>query len=351
MKRFASSWLSLLLLLLGSGCASRVPPASLEATTKAIQASSRAESPELTLPEPVAENQTFVTLEGIPRYKIGPGDVLEVFLTKGFSQEKHTVGVKPNGSVTVAFFDATVMGLTAEQAAEEIHQILSSFYKELSVDVIVKEHNSKKVAVFGAVRGNTGIFPLKGRTTIFELLAEAGGPAPKANLEKVRLIRPGRVSYTLNLRRFLSNGDTVRDIVLDTRDVVYVPSVEDKKVFAMGEVAKPGAFPLIPNMRLSQLVAQAGGAKDTAILESARIIRGNLESPQILAVDFQGLMEQGDVTQDLRLEANDLVFFPRNAIGNWNAFMAQIKPTLQILSLLMDPAVDALLIKNLVEED
>lgn len=351
MRRFVSSGLAILLVLIGSGCASKIPPASPEATARAIQASSRPVTPDETLPEPVEENQSFVILEGIPRYKIGPGDVLEVLLTKGFTQEQHTVGVKPSGMVTVATFNAKVAGLTTEQAAAEIQEILSPYYKELSVEVIVKEYNSKKVAVFGAVRGKTGIYALKGKTTLLDLLAEAGGPDPKANIEKVRLIRPGQTSYTLNLGRVLSNGATIRDFVLDTRDVVYVPSVEDKKVFAMGEVERAGAFPLVPGMRLSQLVAQAGGPKDTAVLESARVLRGNLDSPQILAVDFRGLIEHGDVTQDLRLESNDVVFFPRSAIGNWNAFMKQIKPTLEILSLMLDPAVDVLLLRDLIRRD
>lgn len=351
MRRFVSSGLAVLLVLIGSGCASKIPPASPEATARAIQASSRPEILDETLPEPVEENQTFVIFGGVPRYKIGSGDLLEVLLTKGFTQELHTVVVKPSGMVTVATFNAKVTGLTTEQAAAEIEGILSPFYKELSVDVIVKEYNSKKVAVFGAVRGKTGIYPLKGRTTVLDLLAEAGGPDSKAIMEKVRLIRPGGLSYTLNLRSLLSNGATVRDVVLDTRDVVYVSSVEDQKVFVMGEVEKPGAFLMVPNMRLSQLVAQAGGAKDTAILESARVIRGNLDSPQILAVDFQSLMERGDVTQDLRLEANDVVIFPRNAIGNWNAFIAQIRPTLEVISRTMDPAINVLLLRDLLRRD
>ncbi len=343
MKRFAAPWLILGQLFLFSGCAPTIPPASPEATARALQASSSPQfSQSSPLPEPELENETFVTVEGIPRYKIGPGDVLELLLTKGFTQEKHTVRVKRSGMVTVAFFNAKVMGLTTKQAAEEIHRIMSPFYKQLDVDVLVKESNSKKVAVFGAVEGKPGIYPLKGRTTLLDLLAEAGGPAPTANLEQVRLIRPGDVSYTVNLHLLLANGTPARDVevVLDTRDVVFIPSIKDKKVFVLGEVERPGAFPMVPNMRLSHVLAQAGGAKITAVLESARIIRGDLNSPEIIAVDFQSVLEQGDVTQDLRLEVNDVVFLPRSAVGDWNAFMAKIRPTLLNINLMFQPALN-----------
>ena len=343
MRRFTESLLAFVLLLLGSGCARTIPPASPEATALAIQASSSPEfSQSPSLPEPKVENETFMIVDGIARYKIGPGDILEVLLTKGFTQEKHTALVQSDGMVTVTFFNAKVTGLTPEQAAEEIRRILSPFYKQLRVEVLVTEYNSKKASVFGAVRGVPGTYPLKGRTTLLDLLAAAGGPAPTANLEEVRLIRSGGPSYTVNLRVLLSNGTPVRDVevVLDARDVVFIPSIDDKKVFILGEVKKPGAFPMSPNMRLSQLLAQAGGAKNTAVLDSARVIRGNLDSPQIIAVDFESLLEEGDVSQDLRLAANDVIFLPRSAIGDWNAFMAKIRPTLLNINLLLRPAIE-----------
>ena len=349
MKRFAAPWLILGQLILFSGCAPTIPPASPEATARAFQASSSPKYLQSTpLPEPSLENNTFVTVDGIPRYKIGPRDVLELLLTKGFTQEKHTAMVQSDGTVTVTFFNAKVMGLTTQQAAEEIRQIMSPFYKQLSVEILVKEFNSKKVALFGAVKGKTGIYPLKGRTTLLELLAEAGGPSPTANLEEVQLVRRGGLSYTVNLHLLLANGTPARDIEvdLDTRDVIFIPSVEDKKVFVLGEVEKPGAFPMVPNMRLSHVLAQAGGAKITAVLESARIIRGDLNSPEIIAVDFQSLLEQGDVTQDLRLEVNDVVFLPRSAVGDWNAFMLKIRPTLVNVNLLLRNVVDSLIIED-----
>lgn len=353
MRRSAAAWFVLVHVFLGWGCSTKVPPADPVATAMARQASSSSVSPMRSpLLEPQTENKTFVIVDGFARYKIGPGDVLDILLTKGFTQEKHTVKVTSIGVVTVAFFNAKVKGLTTDQAAEEIHRTMSPFYKQLSVEVLIKEYNSKKAAVFGAVKGRPGVYPLKGRTTLLDLLAQAGGPAPTANLEGVRLIRPGGQSYTVNLHLLLANGTPARDIevVLDTGDVVFFPSVEDKRVFVMGEVMRPGAVPMVPHMRLSQAVAQVGGAKDTAVLDSARVIRGNLDQPQILAVDFESLLEAGDVSHDLRLEANDVVFFPRNAIGDWNAFMEVMRPTLTTINLLFRPVIDTLILRDLLNQ-
>jgi len=323
--------------LLLAGCAAQPPPVPLAR----IETSLTQPQPEVTaskgppLPQPVLENRTFVTINGVPRYKIGPGDVLEILLARELAQEKQTVAVKANGMVTVAFLEAKVAGLTTEQAAEEIQRLLSPFYKQLSVEVLVKEYNSKKVAVLGAVGGKAGTFPLKGRTTLLDLLAEVGGPAPNADLERVRVIRQEGPPLTINLFRLLEEP-VAQTFVLDEGDFVFIPTrgpAEEKKVFILGEVKNPGAYPLIANMRLSQALALAGGPTEVAVLKSARIIRGGLSNPQVVETDFRKVIEWGDQSQDLFLQADDLIVLPRSPIGNWNAFLAKIRPTLEILTL------------------
>ncbi len=298
--------------------------------------------------EPVSENLTFTTVEGVPRYKIGPDDVLDVLLTTGAAQEKQTVVVRPNGTVTVAFLEARVGGLTPEQAAAEIRRVLAQFFRQVSIEVLVKEYASKKVSVLGAVSGRVGSFALRGRTTLLDLLAEAGGPAPNADLERVRVVRRDGPAVTVNLLRLLEEP-VAQSIVLDAGDVVFVPPLgvalpigaagesvfvrDERKVFVLGEVRTPGVFPLMPNMRLSQALALAGGPTDVAVLESARIIRGGVNNPQVVEADFRKLLEEGDQLQDLPLQQSDLIVLPRSGIGNWNAFIAKIRPTLEVLTL------------------
>lgn len=346
------------LLVGGGGCATPPPPpgrvvkaetltlGAAPATSAPIvpaaaaQAAPAAPAPAAAF-EPVTENRTFVVRGGVPQYKIGLGDILEILLTSGFAQERQTVPVKVNGTVAVAFTDARVAGLTAEQAGEEIRRLLAPFYRQITVEVLVKEPNSKKVAVLGAV-GKTGTLPLKGRTTLVDLLVEVGGPAANADLERVRVTREEGPPVTVNLFRLLEEP-RAHAFVLDAGDLVFVPTrspaeakaeerAEEKRVFVLGEVKTPGAHPLAPNMRLSQALALAGGPTDVAILESARIIRGGLATPLIIEADFRKVLEEGDASQDPLLLPGDLIVLPRSAIGNWNAFIAKIKPTLEVLT-------------------
>ncbi len=363
MKQCSNPWLLVVLLFLGSGCAAAPPRVRAapsvplaESTAPAVQPEAPAEIREAPpLPRPVTENQTFVILEGVARYKIGPGDVLEILLARGAAQEKQTVVVKASGMVTVAFVEAKVAGRTTEQAAEEIHRLLSPFYKQVSVEVLVKEYSSKRVTVLGAAGARVGAFPLKGKTTLLDLLAEAGGAAPNADLQRVRVIRPGGPSLTVNLFR-LFEDPVAQAFVLDSGDVVFIPTLtaeeqkaEGKRVFVLGEVKIPGAFPVFPRMRLSQALALAGGVTDVAVLTSARIIRGDPSKPELIEADFQKVLEQGDQSQDVALQPSDVIFLPRSGIGNWNAFIAKIRPTLELLALPLQSTVQLLIIRDFLQ--
>jgi len=355
--------------LLAAGCATASGPTVVpvqrasELTTRA--AAPAPPAPAVTAPaaagpaptaaviQPVTENRAFVTVDGVPRYKIGSGDVLEILLATGLTQDRQTAVVKANGTVSAAFLEVRVGGLTTDQAADEIRRQLTQFYRQIGVEVLVKDYNSKKVTVLGAVAGKVGNLPLKGKMTLLDLLAEVGGPAANADLERVRIVRGDGPSLTVNLLR-LFDEPALQGFALDANDVVFVPAygagatipaggsvtaaaagpaLPEARVFILGEVKAPGAVAFSPNMRLSQALTLAGGPTDVAVLESARIIRGGLQNPQIVEADFRRLLEQGDQGEDLPLQPNDLVVLPRSGIGDWNAFIAKIKPTFDLLTL------------------
>lgn len=108
-------------------------------------------------------------------------------------------------------------------------------------------------------------------------------------------------------------------------------AVTVEKVFVFGEVKKPGIYPLSHGFTVLQAIAVADGYSETAVLEDVRIIRGGLAQPVLLSTNIERLLKQGDLSQNLKLQNNDIVYIPRQKIGDWNAFLAKIKPTLETL--------------------
>lgn len=295
--------------------------------------------PAASLPPPVTENRAFVLVSGIPQYRIGPGDVLDLVITRGPLQDKLQVTVRSSGKVFVLLAEVPVDGLTTEQAGLAIGKELSVYFRRPTVDVQVKEYHSKKVTVFGAVGATiraSGIsLPLTGRLTVVEAIGKAGGLHTNAGMDKVRINRADGKSYVVNLFRYMQEGDPALEFVLDAGDTVVVPEQirgEERRVFLLGEVKTPGPVPYFPNLTLGQLIAQVGGWTDGALFEESAIIRSGAGVTEILTVDLRRLLLEGEKRIDQYLKPNDVVFVPRTPIANWNAFVNQIRPTFDLIN-------------------
>jgi len=113
-------------------------------------------------------------------YRIGPQDVLEISVFQAPDLSK-TVEVADNGSIDFPLIGETpVTGKTAQEVQRDLSSRLGAKYlQNPQVQVMVKEFNSNRVTVSGAVR-SPGVFPYKGET-LFQCVTMAGGLAPESN--------------------------------------------------------------------------------------------------------------------------------------------------------------------------
>jgi len=124
-------------------------------------------------------------------------------------------------------------------------------------------------------------------------------------------------------------GKYIRDFSVD-----LIPKEwREKKVIVLGEVEKPGVYNFFAGMTTVQAVALAGGFKNTAVLSDTRIVRGNLDHPELIQVDLHKTA-RGKDTKDVLLAQNDVIYVPRSIIGDWNNFInLYLRPTLEVISL------------------
>jgi protein involved in polysaccharide export with SLBB domain len=129
-------------------------------------------------------------------------------------------------------------------------------------------------------------------------------------------------------------GKYIRDFSVD-----LIPKEwREKKVIVLGEVEKPGVYNFSAGMTTVQAVALAGGFKNTAVLSDTRIVRGNLDHPELIQVDLHKTAKGKD-TRDILLAQNDVIFVPRSTIGDWNNFInLYLRPTLEVISLPLNSA-------------
>lgn len=130
------------------------------------------------------------------------------------------------------------------------------------------------------VRGRTseGIYELTPGTRVSDVISQAGGITPWADLSNSyidRLVVGGggaRKRIPIDLRRIIFEQDSTGNIDMANFDVVVVPAF-DTLVYVEGEVTKPGPFPYYPSLKASDYVGQAGGPTMYANVRSMSVLR------------------------------------------------------------------------------
>lgn len=112
---------------------------------------------------------------GTSSYRIGPEDVLEVTVFRVPELTKATQ-VSETGHINLPLIgELFVANKTAQDIEREVTARLGAKYlHNPQVTVMVKEYNSQRITIEGEVK-KAGVYPLRGRTTLIQGIAMAGG--------------------------------------------------------------------------------------------------------------------------------------------------------------------------------
>lgn len=123
------------------------------------------------------------------QYRIGPLDQLNVtvFQVANLSVEKAQVDAA--GQVQLPLVGSVhAAGMTTDQLAAFVKSKLVAYLQHPEVAVTVVQAASQKVTVDGAVM-ESGVYELRGRTTLMQAVAMAKGPNRTANIRRVAVFR------------------------------------------------------------------------------------------------------------------------------------------------------------------
>src|SRR6266446_3613099 len=220
-------------------------------------------------------------------YIIGNGDLLEleVFDVKELSR---VVRVSQTGSIGIPLVPVRlhVAGLTEVQAEQKISEVLESngLVSHAEVSLTVKERKSKPITVVGAV-GHAMVYQADRPVTLLEVLAEAGGLANDAG-DTVIVNRPAREAPS---------------------DPSEPPTIgaEDPAPAAVSN----GSTHTRPAQESPSSTASASGASANS---PPPIDPPHLNN--IITINLNELMESGDATNNIILQAGDIVTVPHSGI-------------------------------------
>ena len=300
-------------------------------------------------------------------YSLGGGDRIRVNV---FEVPEYTgeYQIPPGGAINLPLIGSVpVLGLTTEQAADEISRRYARFLKRPLISVNLLSPRPINVFVAGEVTrpgaytlslsGGAGDNPGVQYPTVLAALTTAQGVTLAADVTQVQLRRKlGRSSeqtVSINLKELIQTGRLSQDITLRDGDTIVVPTAtnfnvaESRNIFAsnfaasqttprtvtiIGEVNRPGSYLVtsgntdaqgggpttnsgtaspsgLPNV--TRVIQLAGGITAQADIRNLKLRRPTRTgSEQAIDINLWQLLQSGDANQDIIVQDGDTIVIP-----------------------------------------
>jgi polysaccharide export outer membrane protein len=250
---------------------------------------------------------------------ISPGDLLDI--SEVHAPEFHSaVRVSPTGTVTLPMIhEIRLEGLDEQSAAHAIEAALvtQGFLLHPLVSVLVTSYAGQDVSVLGEVV-RPGVYPYTLHHRLLDLISAASGLAPSAGrLVNIYHRDDARTPHPVVLDP--SGTDTAADHnpELAPGDTVQVSRAG--LVFVVGDVQRPGGFPVDPAQGLTvvQALSLAWGPSQNAALSKAILIREQKGGRTLTTLNLKRMLHGQEPDQPVR--DRDILFVPDSTAKNiWN---------------------------------
>ncbi len=256
----------------------------------------------------------------LPAQKIGPNDLIAVSVYDS-PELTRTVRVGGDGFIRLPMLKQRVQAdklLPAElevsiAEALEAEQLLV----EPVVTVTIAEYHSRPISVLGAVKDPI-TFQADGPVTLLDALTRAGGLSAEAGSEilvsRTQVEDDGTTSDSVQripVRDLIDSADPGANLRLLGGEEIRVPDVG--KVYVVGTVRRPGAFPIqnTSETTVLQMLALAEGLAPFAS-KQGYIYRQDAATGAKHEIEIPLSRILGRKAPDVPLQPNDILYIPDN---------------------------------------
>jgi len=110
--------------------------------------------------------------------------------------------------------------------------------------------------------------------------------------------------------------------LLDPTVTVVIRKIAEQPVFVIGEVGDPGRIEVTGELTVTRALAAAGGLLSTGSPGSVMVVRTTgVSEPEAHKVDVGDILSGRDMSGDMVLMPNDVVYVPKSAIGKVGEFV------------------------------
>jgi protein involved in polysaccharide export with SLBB domain len=257
-------------------------------------------------------------------YRITRGDVLEISIFGDDESSVRETVVAPDGRLYYMFLDGIpAEGRTLTEVAHDISSRIAHLFVNPEVTITPKTVMSQRYFMLGKI-GRPGSYAIGPSITLRQAIGDAGGIAyggyagttiQIASLRDSFIIRDGK-KLDVDFAKLIFTEGSEYDIYLQPGDFIYVASSLVKQIYLIGAVNEQKPIPYKDGITLFQAISGPSGLSGGIKLGFAyganpaqiMIIRGTLDNPRVMMVDFFKIID--GQARDVYLEPGDIVYVP-----------------------------------------
>ncbi|GLI94934.1 SLBB domain-containing protein [Methylocystis echinoides] len=192
----------------------------------------------------------------------------------------------------------------------------------------LKIPTTRAVQVMGALY-KPGRFEWADEMSLFDLLAQAGGPTARADIAHIQILRNenDRANPILfNLESFLKGGGSVKDVPkIRAGYIIMVPELPqdpndnksqwtrqapEQSIYVMGQVGAPGRYAFNSTLGFLDIITAANGPTGTADLRNIRVSHRGQTGAKMTNVNLSLYLQTGDEKLLPRVKPGDVIYVP-----------------------------------------
>jgi polysaccharide export outer membrane protein len=104
--------------------------------------------------------------------------------------------------------------------------------------------------------------------------------------------------------------ESLKKYVTSPQVTVIVTTINSQRVYILGEVTRPGAFPMLPGMTVMQALSSAGGFTPFAKMKSIYVLREENGKKVKYPFNYKQAISGKNAEQDILLKAGDTIVVP-----------------------------------------
>ncbi|MDH5675417.1 MAG: SLBB domain-containing protein [Myxococcales bacterium] len=268
-------------------------------------------------------------------FALAPGDTLAVELVSTETQNIEGLMLDGKGMIHLPLVgDVAVGGASLSEVEQVLTQAFHRFDRLAQVRVRLTGRGGQRATVLGAVE-KQGPVELHPAARLTDLIAAAGGPLSTvtgpdpvtvADVSGAVVMRDGK-ALPVDMQRAML-GDPKHNIYVRPGDHVYVPPSRGMNITVLGQVGNPQLFVHREGLRLTQVLALAGGVTTGGDKDDIRVIRGTLLKPKVYTASLRDVVDGN--SHDVVLQPGDIIFVTDHFIEDFSEVMAAITPALSL---------------------